>query len=73
MIDFTDYIDLYDGQEKKVIMTCTVRLDKNTVLNALRHDSIFIDGFEYKTPKRTLINCLELDKYGSVKMSFEQL
>jgi hypothetical protein len=73
MIDYTDYIDLYEGQERKIIMTCTIRLDKETILDALRYDTMFIDGYTYKTPKKTLINCLELEKYGSIRISFEQI
>jgi coenzyme F420-reducing hydrogenase delta subunit len=73
MIDLTQYQNIEYEPITRVIMTCFVRLDKDSICDVLKADSILINGKLYEVPRKTLLNCLELEKYGEIKISFTEL
>jgi hypothetical protein len=58
MIDLTNYRETQEPTKIRTILTCYVRLDKKTMLNALQSDSICINGEYFKVPEHTLLECL---------------
>ncbi len=71
MIDLTNYKEIQEPTITKTIVTCTVRMDKNTILRALQSDCIYIRGEYFKVPEQTLLERLINKHYGSVKMDLE--
>jgi len=69
-MDLTDNIEL---QETKIVLECSVRLDKKTMLNALLSDAICINGEYYKVPGDTLLECLINRKYGETILRLEKI
>jgi hypothetical protein len=50
-----------------------MHLDKDSICDALKADSILINGKLYEVPKETLLNCLASEKYGEIKISFTEI
>lgn len=73
MIDLTDYREMQEPIETRTIMTCTLRLDKETMINALRCDGIHINGEYFKVPERALLDCLIEKRYGETRLSLEKI
>tara|TARA_R110002096_G_C14391316_1_gene706557 strand:+ start:155 stop:379 length:225 start_codon:yes stop_codon:yes gene_type:complete len=71
MMDLTNFRETQEPTKIRTILTCYVRLDKNTMLNALQSDSIFIDGQHFKVPENTLLMCLINKKFGETKLELE--
>lgn len=70
-IDLTNYIEIQEPC--KTYITFHIRLDKNSILDTLKHDLILIDGDYYKTPKIQLIDCLINERYGETILTLEKL
>jgi hypothetical protein len=73
MLDLTNYRETQEPSFKRTILTCYVRLDKKTMLNALQSDAICINGEYFKVPEHTLLECLINSNYGETKLELEQL
>ena len=73
MIDLTRFKNIYFESHTRVIMTCFMHLDKDSICDALKADSILINGKLYEVPKETLLNCLASEKYGEIKISFTEI
>lgn len=69
----SDYVERSEPVKERIILSCTVRLDRKAVLEALGSDSIYIDGNNFKVPEAKLLECLVNNKYGFVKLDLEQI
>jgi len=75
-MDTIDLTNFYEAQEKaklRTILTCSVRLDEETMLKILGSKSIFIYGNYYKIPKLKLLECLTNNEYGETRLELEQI
>lgn len=50
---------------KKVLMTCTLILERDDILTALRSDFVMVHGEKYKTPERQLLDILYHRSYNT--------
>ena len=57
----------------RTVLTCSIRLDKKTMLNALQSDSILIDGRYYKVPEDALLECLINRRFGETRLDLEEI
>lgn len=73
MIDLTNYRELQEPINTRTILTCHLRLDKNTMLNTLQSDSICINGEYFKVPEQTLLECLINMRYGGTRLELEKI
>ena len=73
MIDLTNYIELQEPINTRTILTCNVRLDKKTMLNALQSDAVCINGEHFKVPEHTLLECLINRCYGEIRLELEKI
>jgi hypothetical protein len=73
MIDLTNYIEIQEDIEIKTIITCSLRLDKNTMIEALKNDCIYINGDYFKIPEKDLLNCLTNNIYGEIRIELEKI
>ena len=73
MINLTDYMEIQEPTKTRIIMTCYVRLDKKTILEALMHEKIFINGKFYKVPEKILLECILNRRFGSIKLDLEEI
>ena len=73
MIDLTNYREIQEPIKTRTILSCSIRLDKKTMLNVLQSDSIFINGDCYKVPEHILLECLINKKYGEIKLDLEKI
>lgn len=72
-INLSDYLELQESIETKIIITCCVRLDKRTILEILLHENVLINGKYYKVPETKLLNCLYKRRFGETKLDFEEI
>lgn len=68
--DLTDNFHLVIGK-KKTILTCTVNLDRDTMLDALKSKALIINGKYYHVPERRLLEALMCHHFGEMEMEFE--
>jgi len=73
MIDLTNYRETQEPIKTRTILTCYVRLDKKTMLNALQSDGICINGEYFKVPEHTLLECLINRRYGETRLELEKI
>lgn len=73
MIDFTNYLEIQEPTNTRTIMTCYVRLDKQSMLNALLAEQIVINGKHYKVPEITLLQCLINKRFGETRLDLEEI
>ena len=73
MIDLTNYLEIQEPIKTITILTCYVRLDKKSILEALMHEQIFINGKYYKMPERMLLECLINKRFGQTKLDLEEV
>jgi hypothetical protein len=73
MIDLTNYLEIQEPTNTRTIMTCSIRLDKKSMLEALMHEQIFINGKYYKVPERTLLECLLNKRFGETRLDLEEV
>ena len=73
MRDFNLYIDNNYEPKYKKTLTCTLRLDKKSMIEALQVEAIIINGRLYKVPEKQLLQFLVDKRYGSVKIEFDEL
>lgn len=73
MIDLTNYLEIQEPTKTRIIMTCYVRLDKKSMLEALMHEQIFINGKFYKVPEEKLLECLVNKRFGKTKLDLEEV
>ena len=73
MIDLINYRELQKPTNTRTILTCYVRLDKKTMLNALQSDAICINGEYFKVPEHTLLECLINRRYGETSLELEKI
>lgn len=71
MIDLTDYKET--KAKTRIVMTCSIRLDKKTMLSALQSDSICINGEYFEVPERALLECLIEKRYGEIRLDLERI
>lgn len=57
----------------KTVLTCTVRLDRKTILETLHCRSIYLDGHYYQIPEQKLIECLRLKQFGETHLELERI
>ena len=69
----TNYWEIHGPTKTLSIMTCYVRLDKKSMLEALMHEQIFINGKYYKVPERTLLECLLNKRFGETRLDLEEV
>ena len=72
-MDLTNYLEIQEPTKTRTIMTCYVRLDKKSILNALGAEQIFINGKYYKVPERTLLECLLNKCFGEIMLDLEEV
>lgn len=70
-IDLTNHCEIQEPN--KTYVKFHIRLDKNSILDTLKHDLILINGDYYKTPESQLIECLVNKKYGETILTLEKL
>jgi hypothetical protein len=73
MIDWTAQIDRSQEQIEKTILIVTVYLDRLAMLEALKHEKVFMNSNWYKIPKKELIELLEKEIYGCIELEIEQI
>ena len=73
MIDLSHRIDKSQDQVEKTILIVTLYLDRLTILEALKHEKIFLDSKIYKVPKKELIELLTIETYGCVELELEEI
>lgn len=73
MMDLSYHREIQEKASEKVIMSCTVKLDKKTILEVLGSELIFIDGKYYEVPEKQLISILLNGSYGSNFINFLQV
>ena len=73
MVDLTSYLQIQEPTKTRTIMTCYVRLDKKSMLEALMHEQIFINGKYYKVPEITLLECLINKCFGKTRLDLEEV
>ncbi len=64
MVDFSGKIDVNTNEKIITILTCTLWLTKEDMLNAMLHDCIFINSKYYKVPETDLLELLKNKKFG---------
>jgi hypothetical protein len=73
IINLGNYVEIQEKIQTKTIMTCYVRLDKKSMLEALNHEIIYINGKYYKVPEIKLLECLINKRFGQIKLNLEEL
>ncbi len=73
MTDFTDLIELQNPVITRKILTCSARLDRDSMLRALLAKSIYINGKHYKVPEKFLLECLLCKRYGETELNLEEI
>ena len=73
MIDLTNYREIQEPLTTRTIVTCSIRLDKKTMLNALQSDGICMNGEFFKVPEHTLLECLINKRYGEIRLELEKI
>jgi hypothetical protein len=72
-MDLTNYLEIQQPAKLKTILTCHVRLDKKSMLEALSSEAVFINGKYYKVPEEELLDCLINKRFGQTKLNLEQI
>lgn len=73
MIDFTNHLEISESFKTKTVVCCFVRLDKETMLNALKSESIYIKGNYFKVPETKLLHLLLNRKFGETYLELEKI
>ncbi len=73
MLELTDYREMQEPLKIRTVLTCSIRLDKKTMLNALQSDAILINGRYYKVPENALLECLINRRFGEIRLDFEEI
>jgi hypothetical protein len=73
MIDLSKYIEIDEPIKIKTVMTCYVSLDKKSMLKALEHEQLLINGVKYRVPELQLLECLINRKFGETRLDLEQI
>lgn len=73
MLELTDYREMQEPLKIRTILTCSLRLDKKTMLSALQSDAILINGICYKVPEHALLECLINRRFGEIQLDFEEI
>jgi hypothetical protein len=71
-IDLSNYLDISEKIDSKTILTCVIRLDRNTILETLQKKHIYIKGKYYKVPEDWLLECLFKKNYGNIMLHLEE-
>jgi len=74
-MNLSNYMDNVIPPTETIVLTCYLRLDKETILQILGYGSIWICGETYKVPENKLIELLMNKDYlkGSIKFQLERL
>ena len=73
MIELTYNLRVDRELVTKTILYCTLQLTKKEMIQALRHEAIFINDKYYKVPEKTLLFCLTNEKFGEIPLELEQI
>jgi len=73
MIDLTNHIEISESFKTKTVICCIVRLDKETMLNALKSKSIYLRGEYFKIPETKLLHLLLNNKFGETYLELEKI
>ncbi len=73
MIDLSDFQQNKGSLYKKTIITCTIELDKDIILNILKHDVIKIMDRYCKVPEYDLLMLLVNKRFGAIQLSLEEI
>ena len=67
--------DIFESFDEKypidTFMTCTVKLDRKSILQMLQNNEVVINGETYEVPEQKLILCLFNSEYGNTKLEFK--
>jgi hypothetical protein len=72
-MEFSKFTECTKDLHSKTILTANVILDKETILNALKGDSICIFGKLYKVPEQQFLLCLLNKHFGLQTIEFEEI
>jgi len=77
-MELSKFIECTKDLHTKTILKANVLLDKETILNALKSDSIYIFGKLYKVPEKQFLLCLlnnhlGLQPIGLQTIEFEEI
>lgn len=72
-MDLTNYRETQEPLKTKRMMSCSVRMDRKTMLEALISEVVLINGIKYKVPEHELLMCLINHRYGELKLDFEEV
>lgn len=72
-MELSKFIECTKDLHSKTIFKANVMLDKETILNALQSDSIYIFGKLYKVPEQQFLLCLLNKHFGLQTIEFEEI
>lgn len=72
-MDLTNYRQLDAGENTRRVLTCTFKLSKIDMLEALMSDSIIINERQYLVPEKVLLHCLTHKIYGEIELQLEEM
>ena len=70
-MDLTNYIEPEELLTTKKVLSCSVRMDRKTILEALISEVVLINGYKCKVPEHELLMCLINRRYGELELEFE--
>lgn len=71
MKDLTNYINIDNLQNPKIVYEYAVRLDEKTMIELLSAKAIFIDGNYFNVPEQQILKCLIMQEYGETILQLE--
>ena len=70
-MDLTDYGEILEPIATKKILSCVIRMDKKTMLQALMSEKVLIGGYMCKVPEHEILMLLINKTYGETKLEWE--
>lgn len=73
MIDFTPRIDYSKPNRTVKVLNAIFSLSEHDILEAMKHDTIFIDNVEYECPKDQLRDCITNCFSGKISLELTEV
>ena len=72
-LDLTNYREIQEKLEKRIVLSAYFRLDKKTMIQMLSCDKILVNGEYYEVPEYHLLHLLINKKYGETKLDLVKI
>lgn len=71
--DISLYREMQFTETIATFLQCEIRLDKDTILDILKHDFVLVNGVRYEVPFDHLVLLLSQEQYGPTVLNLKQV